>query len=89
LAKRTFIPASAVLFAKKLKAGYLILHCSGDEDVDFRNSEELVNALYASKPFTMVCRKWHALEFARETGRCTSSRCWLSGGAAGQALGHN
>ena len=47
--------ASALPFAKNLKADLLIVHGSGDDNVHYQNTEAVVNALVAAnKPFTMM-----------------------------------
>ena len=47
--------ASALPFAKNLKADLLIVHGSGDDNVHYQNTEAVVNALIAAnKPFTMM-----------------------------------
>ena len=47
--------ASALPFAKNLKADLLIVHGSGDDNVHYQNTEAVVNALVtANKPFTMM-----------------------------------
>lgn len=47
--------ASALPFAKNLKADLLIVHGSGDDNVHYQNTEAVVNALIeANKPFTMM-----------------------------------
>jgi dipeptidyl-peptidase-4 len=47
--------ASALPFARNLKADLLIVHGSGDDNVHYQNTEAVVNALVAAnKPFTMM-----------------------------------
>lgn len=47
--------ASALPFAKNLKADLLIVHGSGDDNVHYQNTEAVVNALIeANKPFQLM-----------------------------------
>jgi dipeptidyl-peptidase-4 len=46
---------SPVTFASQLKGKLLLVHGSGDDNVHFQNSEQVVNALVkANKPFTFM-----------------------------------
>jgi dipeptidyl-peptidase-4 len=47
--------ASAVYFAKGLKGDLLVVHGSGDDNVHYQGTEQLINALVAAgKPFQMM-----------------------------------
>ena len=50
-----YYDASAINFAKGLKGDLLVVHGSGDDNVHFQGTEQLVNALVAAnKPFQMM-----------------------------------
>jgi dipeptidyl-peptidase-4 len=50
-----YYDGSAINFAKGLKGDLLVVHGSGDDNVHYQGTEQLVNALVAAgKPFTMM-----------------------------------
>jgi dipeptidyl-peptidase-4 len=50
-----YYDASAINFAPNLRGDLLVVHGSGDDNVHFQGTEQLVNALVAAnKPFTMM-----------------------------------
>jgi dipeptidyl-peptidase-4 len=50
-----YYDASAINFARNLRGDLLVVHGSGDDNVHFQGTEQLINALVAAnKPFTMM-----------------------------------
>jgi dipeptidyl-peptidase-4 len=63
---------SPITFADRLRGKLLLVHGTGDDNVHWQNSEQLINALVAAnKPFTMMAypNRTHGISEGRNTTR--------------------
>jgi len=63
---------SPITFADRLRGKLLVVHGTGDDNVHWQNTEQLINALVAAnKPFTMMAypNRSHGIYEGRNTSR--------------------